>query len=82
MDVDTDHGHYDVLPVADWEEPPAGATHTVFHESGERVGYVSAGMAWSAAGAELGARDTLARAASLVAGSDPAWVAECKRARS
>jgi hypothetical protein len=51
--VDTDHGVYDVLPCRAEDYPPVGATHTVFHDSGDLAGYVAEGRAWAACGEEL-----------------------------
>jgi hypothetical protein len=54
MQVDTDHGVYDVLPARESDGPagpPDSATHTVFDESGDIAGYAAeSGWAWDAGG--------------------------------
>lgn len=49
-EVQTGHGHYDVLPKRDSDDAPGHATHTVTHESGALAGYASSSTAWDAMG--------------------------------
>lgn len=54
LSLSTDHGAYDVLPAREPDEPPAGATHTVFGDGGYLAGYASQTRAWDKRGRLVG----------------------------
>lgn len=65
-----DHGTYQALPARDSDDPPAGATHTVFGDGGYIAGYVSASQAWNLAGHTLGFHAGIRAAVAQVADWD------------
>jgi hypothetical protein len=70
LDIETAHGVYSVLAAREGDDAPAGATHTVFDESGSLAGYASDVVAWGTDWAELGRVGSLSDAAAMVAAVD------------
>ena len=78
LDIDTDHGPYQVLPYRDSDEGPDGAAYTVFGDGGYIAGYASETRAWDKRGRRVGsgvAFRGIAAAAAYVTSCDAGWTA-------